>query len=133
LRFTRQDVWLRTRAGRWELKKPVECEGGTGLATIYDELEEDGLIAAYLGIIEPLTEGILREMGIAPFGTVVTTRRSYDIPDSGVKVRSAGERPFREASFVRSLIHSLIPSSDGSFRWILTTQRIPTVTSRGIR
>ena len=47
--------------------------------TVYDELEEYDAIAAYLGITEPLTDAALRGLGIAPFGTVMTCRRSYRI------------------------------------------------------
>jgi adenylate cyclase class IV len=72
----KQDVWLRNRNGRWELKIGHKLSPGS-LSRTYEELEEDGLIATWLGLPgEDLTQEILNA-GYKQFAKIEKARRSY--------------------------------------------------------
>ncbi|MCL5411645.1 MAG: CYTH domain-containing protein [Patescibacteria group bacterium] len=96
--LTRNDLWLRTRDGRFELKVPLN-EGKSAHERILDryrEFETDEEIRKELGITGRQTlEQDLRAQGYFPFSTIMTNRKKYkqgnfgidlDVMDFGYKV-----------------------------------------------
>ncbi|MCR4314138.1 MAG: CYTH domain-containing protein [Candidatus Uhrbacteria bacterium] len=94
--LTRQDHWLRTRSGRWELKRRVHELGHKLGGTAYDEIEDEPGIRAFLQLPEKgsLADD-LAQAGYKPFARIVTERCSYekegfhidlDICDSGYEL-----------------------------------------------
>lgn len=77
--LTRQDHWLRTRSGRWELKRRVHELGHKLGGTAYDEIEDEAGIRAFLQLPE---KGSLADDldtgGYKPFAHIVKERRSYE-------------------------------------------------------
>lgn len=77
--LTRQDHWLRTRSGRWELKRRVHDLGHKLGGTAYDEIEDEPGIRAFLQL--PTTGSLADDLataGYKPFARIVTERRSYE-------------------------------------------------------
>ncbi|MBI4592497.1 CYTH domain-containing protein [Candidatus Uhrbacteria bacterium] len=77
--LTRQDHWLRTRSGHWELKRRVHELGHKLGGTAYDEIEDEEGIRAFLNV--PVTESLeadLTSAGYTPFAKIVKERRSYE-------------------------------------------------------
>ena len=75
--LTKKDWWLRSRAGRFELKismSPYKVR----LVDQYEELEEEGAIKKALNMKakESLSE-VLPSLGYKPFATIVTVRTKY--------------------------------------------------------
>ncbi len=77
--LTRQDIWLRSRSGKFELKFPVSPVGAPHRIISYDEIENDVAIGAKLGISNkgPL-ENSLVSIGYLPFATITTIRLIYE-------------------------------------------------------
>jgi adenylate cyclase class IV len=77
--LTKKDTWLRSRAGKFELKFPIAGANEGRDMTAYDELEDDAGICAKLGIPSsgPL-EKSLAPLGYVPFATITTTRSKYE-------------------------------------------------------
>lgn len=81
--LTGRDFWLRKRNGRFELKVPLNSGKILDRVTDqYRELETDEEIARELGLpsSRDLSEN-LEKAGFEPFGTIVTTRESYQKND----------------------------------------------------
>lgn len=77
--LTLKSIWLRSRENRFELKFPMGVMADKARFTQYDEIEDDGLIAARLGITpgeKPLVEA-LASRGYLPFATIRTKRQKY--------------------------------------------------------
>lgn len=75
--LTKKGFWLRNRAGRFELKIPLEARDGNGMDK-YEELEDEGSIAERLGL--PTGENFVdaaRGAGYVPFATITTKRAEY--------------------------------------------------------
>ncbi|AKM84637.1 TPA: hypothetical protein DHW58_02415 [Patescibacteria group bacterium] len=75
--LTTQDKWLRSRAGRWELKVAVH-ESLERQADQYDEIEDEAGIRASLGL--PPGDDLaadIAQAGYAPFASPITTRKKY--------------------------------------------------------
>lgn len=70
-----QDVWLRKRNGNWELKVGRRLK--EGLATVYDELESDDLIASWLNLPGEHLEKEITGAGYACYARIEKSRRSY--------------------------------------------------------
>lgn len=77
--LTRQDHWLRTRSGRWELKRRVHELGHKLGGTAYDEIENEPGIRTFLQLPEigSLADD-LAAAGYKPFARIVKERRSYE-------------------------------------------------------
>lgn len=76
--LTRQDHWLRTRSGRWELKRRVHELGHKLGGTAYDEIEDEPDIRAFLQLPGKGTlADDLDTAGYKPFAHIVKERRSY--------------------------------------------------------
>lgn len=76
--LTRQDRWLRTRSGRWELKRRVHELGHKLGGTAYDEIEDELGIRTFLQLPEKCSlADDLAAAGHKPFARIVTKRRSY--------------------------------------------------------
>ncbi|MSU55379.1 MAG: CYTH domain-containing protein [Candidatus Taylorbacteria bacterium] len=81
--LTGRDFWLRKRNGKFELKVPLNSGKILDRVTDqYKELEADAEIARELGLpsSHDLSETI-EKAGFAPFGTIITTRESYQKND----------------------------------------------------
>ncbi len=76
--LTTKDYWLRQRDGRWELKIPINGTVANRATDQYRELESENEIASALELPgqAPLKKE-LRDIGCAPFATIMTTRESY--------------------------------------------------------
>lgn len=77
--LTRQDHWLRTRSGRWELKRRVHELGHKLGGTAYDEIEDEADIRAFLQL--PVNDSLVDDLataGYKPFARIVKERRSYE-------------------------------------------------------
>lgn len=77
--LTRQDHWLRTRSGRWELKRRVHELGHKLGGTAYDEIENEPGIRTFLQLtVHGSLADDLEEAGYKPFARIVKERRSYE-------------------------------------------------------
>ncbi|MEK7620180.1 MAG: CYTH domain-containing protein [Patescibacteria group bacterium] len=77
--LTRQDHWLRTRSGRWELKRRVHELGHKLGGTAYDEIEDEPGIRSFLQLPEKNSlADDLADAGYKPFARIVKERRSYE-------------------------------------------------------
>lgn len=77
--LTRQDHWLRTRSGRWELKRRVHDLGHKLGGTAYDEIENEPGIRALLLLPEKGSlANDLAAAGYTSVARIVTERRSYE-------------------------------------------------------
>jgi predicted adenylyl cyclase CyaB len=77
--LTKKDIWLRSRAGKFELKFPVSGKNEKWDMTAYDEIEDDAAISAKLGISgDGPFEPLLLSLGYFPFATITTTRSKYE-------------------------------------------------------
>src|SRR3989338_1979634 len=75
--LTSQDVWLRARDGKWELKIPLH-KGAERLGDQYRELTDENEIKKYLQISQEKTfEDALKRKGYVPFSTFTRVRRKY--------------------------------------------------------
>lgn len=77
--LTRQDHWLRTRSGRWELKRRVHEFGHKLGDTAYDEIENEQGIRKFLQL--PVNGSLAEDLEVAgykPFARIVKERRSYE-------------------------------------------------------
>ncbi len=80
--LTRQDHWLRTRNGRFELKRRVHELGHKLGGTAYDEIENDEGIRDFLHLPGNGTlESDLHSAGYKPFAPIRKERRSYKRDD----------------------------------------------------
>jgi predicted adenylyl cyclase CyaB len=76
--LTRDDIWLRNRAGRFEVKYPVDISDAARHITQYEEIEDEGGIRKKLRMPEAGTFfEVLASMGYIPFAAVTTTRTKY--------------------------------------------------------
>ncbi len=76
LTLGKRDVWLRQRNGQWELK--IGRRGyREGLATTYEELEDDTSIAEWFGFPGDNLTDEIRAAGYRPFVRIEKARRSY--------------------------------------------------------
>lgn len=87
--LTRKDIWLRKRAGQYELK--VSMNEGVSMsqrqADKYKELETETEIKDALGIPQEKTLGTaLEEAGFEPFCSITTTRTEYKIGDFKIDI-----------------------------------------------
>lgn len=75
--LTSNDIWLRVRDGRWELKLPLE-HFQTRIVDQYRELETESDISEYFNFPKdkPLTQ-LLTDAGYQPFASLTTTRSKY--------------------------------------------------------
>ena len=92
--LTRKDIWLRDRAGSFELKYPIN---EAKYKTQYEEFEDEDSIRKKLALPSddrPLIE-TLKKLNYVPFATITTTRRKYrrreftidiDVADYGYEV-----------------------------------------------
>src|SRR3989344_1572892 len=75
--LTSQDVWLRARDGKWELKTPLH-KGAERLGDQYRELTDEKEIREYLKIPPKKTLAQdLKDAGYKPFCVFKTVRRKY--------------------------------------------------------
>lgn len=75
--LTTQDMWLRRRDDRFELKVGAYVDGER-LADQYEEIEDVGAIARRIGLRKDLPfEDALKERGLEPFCDFTTTRKKY--------------------------------------------------------
>ena len=77
--LTRQDHWLRSRNGRFELKRSVHELGHKLGGTAYDEIEDEAGVRSFLNL--PSTNSLesdLATAGYKPFAKIVKERRSYE-------------------------------------------------------
>ncbi len=72
----KQDVWLRKRNDQWELKIGHRLNH-ENLSRTYEELEKDGLIAAWLGLPGENLAQEISNTGYRPFARIEKARRSY--------------------------------------------------------
>ncbi len=83
--LTGQDLWLRQRDGKFELKIPMNKKLKERVSDQYKELETDGEILEYF---QPGAGGTLMEFmaknEFNPFCTVTTTRRKYKKDGFGI-------------------------------------------------
>ncbi len=76
--LTRQDHWLRTRNGRFELKRRVHELGHKLGGTAYDEIEDEEGIREFLHLPgNGSLESNLHSAGYKPFAPIRKERRSY--------------------------------------------------------
>lgn len=88
--LTRNDIWLRSRSGKFELKFPVNTIGAQHRIISYDEIENDAAICAKLGISDGKTlKTSLVSLGYSPFATITTTRLKYEKDNFHIDVDSA--------------------------------------------
>ena len=75
--LTKNDIWLRTRNGKFELKLPLQ-KNGKGLANHYHEVEGEEKIRQIFDIV-PMGSFLedIQSFGYASFGEFKTTRREY--------------------------------------------------------
>ena len=75
--LTKKDVWLRARAGKFELKVPMGRDGAHHVDQ-YQEFEDPDEINRYLGFDtqKSLAEN-LAVAGYAPFCAIETTRKTF--------------------------------------------------------
>jgi len=75
--LTKNDIWLRTRNGKFELKLPLQ-KNGRGLTNQYHEIEGEEKIRQIFDIIprKSFLEDI-QSFGYVSFGECKTTRRKY--------------------------------------------------------
>ncbi len=83
--LTSKDKWLRSRAGKWELKVSLDRTPGRE-ADIYDEIEDENKIKEYLGLSGEDMEEALRKNGYFKFCTCKTTRKKYKNGDYGIDI-----------------------------------------------
>lgn len=77
--LTTQDHWLRTRSGRFELKRRVHELGHKLGGTAYDEIEDEAGIRAFLPLsVNGSLADDLVAAGYKPFARIVKERRSYE-------------------------------------------------------
>ena len=74
--LTRNDNWLRQRAGKFELKLSLDKKAG-GKANFYDEIEDENRIKEFLGISGGNMEDVLLKKGYSKFCICKTTRKKY--------------------------------------------------------
>ena len=76
--LTTNDIWLRARDGRFELKVPMDRLAGKRITDQYRELNTDSDILEYFkaGPDEVLVD-FLHKKGYEPFCKLITTRRKY--------------------------------------------------------
>lgn len=75
--LTTQDMWLRKRDDRFELKVGAYVDGKR-LADQYEEIGDEAAIARRIGLREDIPiEDAMRERGLEPFCDFTTTRRKY--------------------------------------------------------
>ncbi len=76
--LTGQDIWLRRRDGRFELKLPMNVNIKKRVSDRYKELESDAEILKYFNAAPgtPMQE-FLTEKRFVPFCTITTERKKY--------------------------------------------------------
>lgn len=77
-RLTTNDIWLRTRAGKFELKIPINSTRERKTVDQYTELEDELNIREALNI--PPQRTLLEDLsqqGYTPFCSIETTRQTY--------------------------------------------------------
>lgn len=84
--LTIKDLWLRERDGNFELKVPMNASLEERVSDQYREIEEDDEIADFLqiNISNTTLRDALKERGIIPFCTLVTTRKKYTKDGFGI-------------------------------------------------
>ncbi|CAM9525562.1 unnamed protein product, partial [Laminaria digitata] len=101
--LTERNWWLRTRAGRWELKASIMPAGDVGdeatayrEVTLASEIARELLLAGFLGASEALDieglcldEGLLEAAGFEAFATFRTNRKKYSLNRYGVDIDRA--------------------------------------------
>lgn len=77
--LTTNEIWLRTRNGRYELKIPEHELGGKGkIVEHYRELEDEQSIRDELGLDQKMPmKGALAIAGFEPFAKIITDRQKY--------------------------------------------------------
>ncbi len=87
--LTRQDIWLRNRNGKFELKLPMNVAIEERISDQYRELETDEEILKYFGAgsDENLTDFLAKNKYV-PICTFVTTRRKYKKEGFGIDLDS---------------------------------------------
>lgn len=83
--LTINDLWLRERDGKFELKVPMNVSIEERVSDQYRELEMDEEIVKQLNLSKdkPLTRALV-EKGYIPFITVTTTRKKYKKDGYGI-------------------------------------------------
>ncbi len=77
--LTKKDIWLRTRAGKFELKFPITGRAAAQGVTVYDEIESADAIRAKLGLpVGQQLEASLAAGGYSPFAEITTTRSTHE-------------------------------------------------------
>jgi adenylate cyclase class IV len=93
--LTRKDLWLRSRAGRFELKIPLNESIETRISDQYRELESDEEILNYFGVSGSNLNEFLASKRFEPFCEITTIRKKYkkegfnmdlDVMDFGYKL-----------------------------------------------
>lgn len=85
--LTSNDKWLRSRAGRFELKLSLDKNVATRQGDLYDEVEDENKIREILGISkEGGMEENLEKSGYSKFCTCTTTRKKYKTGDFGIDI-----------------------------------------------
>lgn len=88
-RLTRKDWWLRSRAGKWELKMRLRASADAA-TTQYDEKDKEPDIRKALNFPSNGTlEEMLRQYGYTPFCICTTTRRHYEKDIFGIDLDEA--------------------------------------------
>ena len=76
--LTKNDIWLRSRSDRFELKFPVLSEAAHSFINLYDEIYNEPEMCTKLKIeFRKSLEHSLKSSGYNPFCSIITTRTKY--------------------------------------------------------
>ena len=82
--LTKQDIWLRERDGKCELKLPLNESSENRVSDQYRELDAEADILAYFGAQDVSIQDLLVQRGYIAFCKITTTRRKYKKEDFGI-------------------------------------------------
>lgn len=100
--LTTQNIWLRQREDKFELK--VGVKGTDGSIDRYEEITNEQEIVSYLDLASNFSGNALDTFynaGIVPFSSLVTQRRSYILDEVSIDIDIAnfGDLMYRVAEF----------------------------------
>jgi adenylate cyclase class IV len=85
--LTANDKWLRSRAGKFELKLPFNKIGDERKGDLYDEIEDEDKIREIFKVQKDFSiEEGLEKNGYSKFCTCITTRRKYKKNGFGIDI-----------------------------------------------
>lgn len=87
--LTKQDIWLRKRENRYELKIPLNVSIQDRISDQYQELETEEEIIEYLKLNKNIDlANALLEKGYVPFCEIITKREKYKHGEYGIDIDS---------------------------------------------